>query len=364
MKLCQIVGARPQFIKYYPVSAAIEKVNREAPGAIHDVLIHTGQHYDYDMSKVFFDELGIREPDHHLEAGSGLHGQQTADILIKTEAVLKEEKPDIVIVYGDTNSTLGGALAAAKLNIPVAHVEAGLRSFNRSMPEEINRILTDRISHRLFCPSMTAMGHLEREGFQICDNGRPERTEEPCALFTGDVMADVFIHAGQIAASRPSVLESLDAEPGRFALLTLHRAENTDDPGRFSKIQEFINQMAEDIPVVFPVHPRVQNRLKEQLGGFHNNVRTIQPAGYFSLLQLLGACAFVLTDSGGLQKEAFWARKPCITLRDETEWVETVDAGWNVLWTHFTTLDALPKKQAAPYGDGHAAEKIVRYLLS
>ncbi|MBN2105772.1 UDP-N-acetylglucosamine 2-epimerase (non-hydrolyzing) [bacterium] len=363
LKVINIVGARPQFLKYFPVSTAIQKYNRENEKNIRDVLIHTGQHYDYDMSRVFFNELGIRKPDHHLEVGSAAQGEQTAGILMKTEAVLQKEEPDCVVVYGDTNSTLGGALAAAKLNIPVAHVEAGLRSYNRRMPEEINRICTDRISSLLFCPCQAAVDLLKREGFTTQNTRNSEiDLSGQTALFTGDVMYDLFLGACNVAQSKPSVLESLNLETGQYSLFTCHRAENTNDIGRFKNIVKFVNQMAEETPVVFPVHPRVKKRLEKELRAFTSNVRQIEPVSYFQLLQLLTSSQYVMTDSGGLQKEALWAEKPCITLRDETEWIETIDAGWNVLWHKYTGLDAFRKEKVQPYGDGKAADKIVEIL--
>jgi len=364
LKIINIIGARPQFIKYFPVSKAISKFNQEHGEQIKDVLIHTGQHYDYNMSRVFFDELGLRTPDYHLEVGSADHGVQTADILIKTETVLQKVKPNWVVVYGDTNSTLGGALAAAKLNIPIAHVEAGLRSFNRRMPEEINRICTDRISSLLFCPSYNAINLLKKEGFYIKNS--QDSNLDLCiqtALFTGDVMYDLFLYASEIAQSRSSVLKSLKLEYEQYCLLTCHRAENTNNHPRFKDIIKFVNKIAKEIVVVFPVHPRIQKNLESELRELSPNVRQINPVSYFQLIHLLNASRFVLTDSGGLQKEAMWSKKPCITLRDETEWMETIEAGWNVLWQNFTGLESFRKENVQPYGDGEAAERIVNILM-
>lgn len=310
MTIVTIVGARPQFIKAAAVSRGLRKRFRE-------ILVHTGQHYDGNMSQVFFDELGIPRPDVNLEIGSGAHGAQTGAMLTAIEEVLLREKPDRVLVYGDTNSTLAGALAAAKLHIPVAHVEAGLRSFNRRMPEEINRVLTDHIADLLFCPSQTAVGHLAAEGIR---HGVHR---------VGDVMYEALMHAVSLARGKSDVLNRLGVAPGQYALATIHRAENTDDPARLARLMEALQAVARDRPVLFPVHPRTRSRLPVLAAA--GGLRLLEPAGYLDMARLEADAAVILTDSGGIQKEAYWLRVPCVTLREETEWVETVQQGWNVL---------------------------------
>lgn len=378
MKVVNIVGARPQFVKYFPISAAIDRYNSNNTETIVDVLVHTGQHYDYAMSKVFFDELGIRMPEYHLGVGSGSHGAQTAAVISKTEEVLLAERPDAVIVYGDTNTTLGGALAAVKLHMPVVHVEAGLRSFNRSMPEEINRIVVDHTSAYLFCPCSGAVRQLKREGFNrvlgdgmLVDdaavtalNREPAVVaDHPLAANTGDVMYDVLLTASALAEGRSTILQTLGIEGTEYCLLTIHRAENTDDPARFKELASFINAATAGRTVIFPMHPRTRKCYAESGAPLGNHVKIVEPLGYFDLLMALRHSSMVLTDSGGMQKEAFWLSIPCVTLRDETEWVETVESGWNVLYQNYTgahrTLDA-----GLVYGDGHAAEKIVAVIAA
>lgn len=378
MKIINIVGARPQFIKYFPISRAIIRMNAENPTSINDILIHTGQHYDYLMSKVFFDEFGIPAPHYHLEVGSGPHGRQTGEIMAKVEEVLEKEKPQLTVVYGDTNSTLGGALAAAKLHLPVAHVEAGLRSYNKYMPEEINRILTDQLSTLLFCPSLAAIQNLQKEGFaNIFNAGSLVPVEPSQEMFTdlgiinknqpliinnGDIMYDVLLFAVQAAARRATVLSRLQLPAGAYAILTLHRAENTDNIRRFDEIIDFVNGVAQKYPVVFPVHPRTQKMYGQAKNRFSSRVEMIEPLGYFDMVTLLQQAALVMTDSGGLQKEAYWLKVPCITLRDETEWVETVASGWNVLYKDYQGRH-YPKTAAEPaYGDGRAAMRIVQII--
>lgn len=373
MKVANIAGARPQFIKYFPVSRAIAVFNdgsRLLP--LTDVLIHTGQHYDYNMSKVFFDDFGIKEPDYHLGVGSGSHGKQTGEILKKVEDVLMEEKPDVVVVYGDTNTTLGAALAAAKLHIPVAHVEAGLRSFNKAMPEEVNRVLTDHCSTILFCPTETAIRNLEQEGFtNIADNGKLIASGSDIALHTplsspvvvnvGDVMYDVVLTAADMAAPRSKILETLGLDEKGYAVLTMHRAETTDRPGKLEEIADFVNGVTGGMPVVFPVHPRTRKLLNTIKNGLGEQVKLIEPVGYFDMVWLLKNSRIALTDSGGLQKEAYWLGVPCITLRDETEWLETVKSGWNVLYKNYGGSHSFGCR-ADFYGDGSAATKIIDLL--
>lgn len=350
-KILTIIGARPQFIKASVVSAAIQK-----SGNLHEVLVHTGQHFDANMSDVFFNQLEIPRPDHLLNIHGGSHGEMTGRMLIEIEKVLLGEKPDRVLVYGDTNSTLAGALAAAKLHIPVAHVEAGLRSFNMKMPEEINRILTDQISDLLFCPTNTAITNLEREGFK----------SKPVQLLqVGDVMQDSALFFADHATA-PVGMGNLSG----FVLATLHRAENTDNPERLAAIVAALNQVHREVsPVLLPLHPRT-SKVISQLG-LRLDVQVIEPVGYFEMLWLLKQSALVLTDSGGVQKEAFFFGKPCVTMRDQTEWVELVEAGVNVLVgananeilnAVKASLGSRVHDDGTLYGGGRAAEKIVGYL--
>jgi UDP-N-acetylglucosamine 2-epimerase len=352
MKVLTVVGARPQFIKAAPVSTAL------AAAGIEEFLVHTGQHYDERMSDLFFSELGLRAPDVNLCIGSGPHGQQTGRMLEAIERILTVEKPDWVIVYGDTNSTLAGALAAAKLHLPLAHIEAGLRSYNRGMPEEINRVMTDHLSQRLFCPSVDAVANLAREGIVAG------------ASAVGDVMYDALLHFADQARRTSTILNVLGISPRRYHVATIHRAELTDNPERLRALLSVLDQL--DVPVVLPLHPRTRATLDAdgqplQLTG---GLRLIEPLGYLDMLRLIDSCQRVLTDSGGLQKEAFWLRRPCVTLREETEWLETVRSGWNTI---AGTNEALirsalstepPSAHPDLYGDGHAAARIATALAS
>ncbi len=352
MKIISIVGARPQFIKAAAVSRVLRQKHME-------ILVHTGQHYDDNMSAVFFDEMAIPEPAYNLGIGSGSHGAQTGAMLARLEEVLLVEQPDWVLVYGDTNSTLAGALAAAKLHLKVAHVEAGLRSFNRAMPEEINRVLADHVSDLLFCPSQTAVDNLRAEGVA---RG---------VKLVGDVMADTLAFAAERAKARSSILARLQLKEKHYLLATVHRAENTDDTARLQGILAAFAEIEE--PIIFPLHPRTRKVL-EQLSNPHAAIRTlkvIDPVGYLDMIRLTGAARMVLTDSGGLQKEAYWLGVPCVTLRNETEWVETVQAGWNVLAgaTSAGILGAvrqfaLPEAHPPLYGGGQAAAQIEAALAA
>jgi UDP-GlcNAc3NAcA epimerase len=350
VKIVSIVGARPQFIKAAPVSRALRRQHAE-------VLVHTGQHYDHNMSALFFEELDIPEPDYNLGIGSGLHGQQTGRMLEAIEQVLLDERPDWVLVYGDTNSTLAGALAAVKLHIPVAHVEAGLRSFNRRMPEEHNRVLTDHMADLLFCPTQTAVDNLAREGITRGVHN------------VGDVMYDALVFATERVRSCSNVLARLGLAERSYLLATVHRAENADDAARLRSILDsFLNL---DEPIIFPIHPRTHRKLAE-LGERFNlqlaacNLKLIEPLGYLDMVSLEQSARMILTDSGGIQKEAYWLGIPCVTLRDETEWVETVEAGWNILVgadaariTQAVRSFTLPTARPMLYGDGQTAERIV-----
>ena len=323
MRLTAIVGARPQFVKAAAVSRAILLHNAANPDArIAQTIVHTGQHYDSALSRVFFDQLGIPAPRINLGVGSGPHGRQTAEMLVGLENALSEDRPDLVLVYGDTNSTLAGALAAAKLGLAVAHVEAGMRSFTPRMPEEINRVLTDRVSTLLLCPTPTAVRNLKAEGLT-----RGVR-------LVGDVMLDAFLMFREKAESRSRILSALKLEPGGYALATLHRQENTDDPDRLAALFEAFAGLSEKgRPVVLPLHPRTRDAIRRQnlrTGGVPF-LRLIAPVPYLDMIRLETGAAAILTDSGGVQKEAAFAGVPCLTLRNETEWPETVERGWNRL---------------------------------
>jgi UDP-GlcNAc3NAcA epimerase len=349
MKICTIVGARPQFIKAAPVSRAV------ASNGYREVLIHTGQHYDYNMSDAFFEELQIREPDYHLGVGCGTHGAQTGQMLIKIEQVLLAEEPDLTLVYGDTNSTLAGSLAASKLHIPTAHIEAGERSFDRRMPEEINRLVADCVADLHFCASKAAVQRLADEG--IVDS----------VHWVGDVMLDALLQNRPAARLRSGVLTRLGLEPSAYALVTVHRAANTDDPGRLQQIVQALNGVSETI--VFPAHPRTRKALAHIGAHLEDHVRLIDPVGYFDMMVLEENARLIATDSGGVQREAYFLGIPCLTLREETEWIETVQAGWNRLvgtdpervidaWSS----SAPPSTHPPIFGDGTAGERIVHIL--
>jgi UDP-GlcNAc3NAcA epimerase len=362
MRIVTIVGARPQFIKAAMLSVQLRTEHEE-------IVVHTGQHYDDNMSDIFFRELGLPDADHNLEVGSGSHGEQTAAMLIGIEKLLLSVDPDVVLVYGDTNSTLAGALTAAKLKIPIAHVEAGLRSFNRDMPEEINRVVTDHLSRWLFAPSEVAVNQLKAEGvhgglYQV-----------------GDIMADCVREFSQPDKNRSDVLERLGLRQGEYAVATVHRAENTDDPDRLRGILQGLGQLGH--PVIFSVHPRTKRAIEAHgLGKLlvspsdglpitTAGLYTIDPVGYLDMLQLQGNAAVVLTDSGGMQKEAYFLGVPCVTLRDETEWVETVEVSWNrlvgtdpqqIVEAANHCWNTRPAKHPDLYGDGHSAERIAQIL--
>lgn len=334
-----VLGARPQFIKAAPVSRAI------AQAGMTEVIVHTGQHFDALMSDVFFDELDIPKPRYNLEVNSLGHGAMTGRMLEKLEEAMLAEKPEIILIYGDTNSTIAGALAGAKLNIPVAHVEAGLRSFNRRMPEEVNRVVADHVSALLFCPTQTAVANLAAEGV----------TRGVHAV--GDVMFDTTLAAVKRAEGRSTIIETHRLKPQGYAVATIHRAENTDDPEKFTKVIAWLERAAQETPIVMPVHPRTRKLLASR--GLTPGLTLIDPIGYLDMARLLSQSAAVFTDSGGLQKEAYFHRVPCVTLRDETEWVETIEAGWNRLWTGG---DYAPRRDIADYGSGDASAKIASAL--
>jgi UDP-GlcNAc3NAcA epimerase len=360
MKIITILGARPQFIKASAFSRALQDFPQ-----LQEVIVHTGQHYDENMSDIFFDELSIPKPHYHLQIGSGSHGQQTGKMVEKIEEVLLHEKPDWVLVYGDTNSTLAGALAASKLHIPVAHIEAGLRSFNKKMPEEINRILTDHCSTLLFAPTDIAVKNLYNEGIA-----------ESSICKTGDIMYDTALYFKGQSNKESKILKKLHLLPQKYILATIHRAENTDHSHRLLAIFEAFQALTSDIAVVLPLHPRTKKYLQLYGIDIHHlpaNLHLIEPIGYLDMVQLESNATLIVTDSGGVQKEAFFYNVPCVTLRDETEWMELVEIGWNCL-TPPTNKDLVikainnfikypPQPSKNPYGDGKTAKKIIQLLL-
>ncbi|MDH5378090.1 MAG: UDP-N-acetylglucosamine 2-epimerase (non-hydrolyzing) [Gammaproteobacteria bacterium] len=366
MKILTVIGARPQFVKAAAVSRAISTINEETNSRLSEFIVHTGQHYDQNMSDIFFDQMKIPKPNLSLEIGGLSHGAMTGRMLENIEATLKEQNPDLVLVYGDTNSTLAGALAAVKLHIPVAHVEAGLRSFNRAMPEEINRVVTDHVASWLFCPTSTAVDNLKQEGI-VADEERGIRVSN-----VGDVMFDTALFYKNLAGPS-SYLQKVvsDIAEREFVLATIHRQENTDDSEKLSNIVKALVEIGSNTPIVLPLHPRTKKIISEQnlvLDGIH----VVEPLGYFDMIYLLERCKGVMTDSGGLQKEAYFFKKPCVTLREQTEWVELVDNGFNRLagsdrelivaafdWMSMCKLDYSKRL----YGDGNASHKIVSELL-
>jgi UDP-GlcNAc3NAcA epimerase len=398
MKIVTVVGARPQFIKAAAVSWEIQAFNRRyrSKKKIREILVHTGQHYDYLMDRVFFEELPLSKPDYHLGVGSGSHAAQTAMMLERIGTILARETPELVLVYGDTNSTLAGALAAVKLDIPVAHVEAGLRSYNRVMPEEINRLITDHLSTFLFCPTDQAIRNLLKEGIR---DGKTRVVKK-----VGDVMYDSVLYYSNLAEKRSTILEDLGLNdssapqsairhaprrvhgspkpymvqgelcPRPYYLATLHRAENTDHPERLKSILRALNEIGKDIPVILPIHPRTKKMMKAyHLFSETRRIKLIDPVSYLNMLTLEKDAGAILTDSGGVQKEAYWFGVPCFTLRDETEWPETVHSGWNTLVGAEETKIVkevrqrgeriTPPKKRGIFGDGKASEKIVKMII-
>jgi UDP-GlcNAc3NAcA epimerase len=348
VKIVSVVGARPQFVKAAAVSRELRRNHRE-------VLVHTGQHYDAGLSDVFFEDLEMSAPQHHLGVGSGSHGRQTGLMLERLEAVLLAEGPDCVLIYGDTNSTLAGALAAAKLRLPLAHVEAGLRSFNRAMPEEINRVVADYCADLLFCPTTTAVENLAREGIT------------QGVHMVGDVMYDSLLAHLSLAEERSRIMEERKLTPGGYVLATVHRPANTDDADRLQAILTALGELAE--PVIFPMHPRARLAMMSTDVEAAPTVRLLEPVGYLDMLTLERQARAIITDSGGVQKEAYLLGVPCVTLREETEWPETLAEGWNVLAgaepARILAAARRPRPEGSPpaaFGDGHAAEKIVRVL--
>lgn len=353
-KILTIVGARPQFVK----AAAISRQLNVA--GIKEILVHTGQHFDANMAEIFFQQMNIPEPNYNLGINSLSHGAMTGRMLEGIEKIILKEKPDAVVVFGDTNSTIAGALAASKLHVPVAHVEAGLRSFNMNMPEEINRILTDRISDILFCPTQTAVDNLHLEGFKNF-NSR--------IVLSGDVMYDTALYYSNISADRSSLIKDLRLNEKPFFLATIHREENTEDIKRLKSIISAFNSLASQYEIVLPLHPRTRKIIDNE--GLKLKFNIINPVGYFDMIELLKSCKFVISDSGGLQKEAFFFEKNCLVIRNETEWTELVELGYNFIVGADETqilekVNYIENQQtvfnAKPYGDGNAAAKIVNYL--
>lgn len=353
MKILTVIGARPQFIKACMLSNSFKTDSR-----IQEVMVHTGQHYDENMSDIFFEQLNLPKPNFYLGVGSGLHGKQTGKMLIDLERVMIDVNPDLVLVYGDTNSTLAGGLAASKLHIPVAHVESGLRSFNKNMPEEINRIVTDHLAHLLFCPSHSAVENLKREGI------------EKGVYLTGDIMYDAVLHFKRRALQQSTILETLSLTKRKYYLATIHRAENTDNPKRLKSILQAFQQL--DMEIILPLHPRTKQKINQfGLAEFLSSspIKVVEPLHYFDMLAVASQANVILTDSGGIQKEAYMLRVPCLTLRDETEWVETVQSGWNQLVgaDRHLIIDALeqlqvPKHHPQLFGDGNASKNIIEVL--
>lgn len=344
LTILTVVGARPQFVKAGPVSRAIAEYD-----GMDEILLHTGQHFDQGMSDVFFEDLRLPEPKYNLGISSQTHGKMTAGMLEAIEQILFDEKPDALMVYGDTNSTLAGALAASKLAIPIIHVEAGLRSFNRRMPEEINRVVTDHLATLQFCPTQTAVDNLAHEGI----------TRD--VFLSGDVMHDATLYAIEARRGDTQLLDRLGLAEADYSVCTLHRAENTDDPENLAQVCQYLSGVARDTRLVLPLHPRTRNALAQHSLAIEG-AEIIEPLGYFDFHTLLASCEAIYTDSGGLQKEAYFHRKPCVTLRDETEWVETISHGWNRLWQGPDYPAA--RTEISDYGDGHAAQRIIDQIAA
>jgi UDP-GlcNAc3NAcA epimerase len=374
LKIVTIIGARPQIIKSAALSRAI---STRFKSEIQEVIVHTGQHYDANMSQVFFDELNIPAPNYNLNVGSGAHGKQTAAMIEGIEEILKKEKPHCIVLYGDTNSTLAGAVAASKIHVPVVHIEAGLRSFNKSMPEEVNRILCDHVSTLLFSPTESGVKNLEKEGFDR--NAQPPYSaDHPKIYHCGDVMYDNSLHFSEIAAKQ-QILKTYGIDPNDFILATIHRPGNTDDPERLNSIFRALNTIAEKVPVVLPLHPRTDALLDKMLEPslFHAlrvnlNILLIPPVSFLDMIALEKNAKMIITDSGGVQKEAYFFKKPCIILRPETEWIELVESGAAIIadadekkimnaYVHFTEKSNIDSSPI--YGDGKAAEFICSEII-
>lgn len=375
MKLVTIIGARPQIIKAAALSRAIKN---HFSDRIQEVIVHTGQHYDDNMSQVFFDELQIPRPDYNLHVGSASHGVQTARMIEGIEDLLIKEQPDFIVLYGDTNSTLAGAVAAAKIHVPIVHIEAGLRSFNKAMPEEINRIVCDHCSTLLFTPTKAGLDNLKREGFPMDNNG-PFTIDNPKVYHCGDIMYDNSLHFANIAEEKTDIIQRLELKGKPFILATIHRDSNTDYPDRLSAIFDTLIELSKESPIVLPLHPRTAKLLKTNLSNekqtlvfSSNNIKLIPPVSFLEMIALERHAQLVMTDSGGVQKEAYFFKKPCIILRPETEWVEIVQTNNAILadadegrimlaWAYFK--DNPPTMFPEIFGDGHAAEFMLDQML-
>ncbi len=371
MILVHVIGARPQFIKLAPLLRSFKSLDKRQQSGIKNILIHTGQHYDDEMSSIFFRDLQIPEPDYNLGVGSGSHAFQTGEMLHKIEGLLIKVSPDLLVIYGDTNSTLAGSLAAVKLHIPIAHVEAGLRSFNKRMPEEINRIISDHVSDILLAPTPTAMKNLKQEGM-----GKK-------SFYTGDIMYDAVLINRPVAEEKSGILKRLELENKDFVVVTIHRAENTENVQNLKLLFQTLAEIASPyFTVVFPIHPRTKNfiHLKNIIPSNSSHLKIIEPVGYFDMLKLVSHCQMILTDSGGLQKEAYFLNRPCITLREETEWAETITGKGNIItginpdkiikaiqeWKKRlkNTPTDFSKEIRKSFGDGRASEIIRDIILS
>ncbi len=393
MKILSFIGARPQFVKVFALSKALQELKLlQCQFDMVHILVHSGQHYDYNMSELFFKQLKLPEPDYYLNVGSATHSVQTAKMLERLEPLLLKERPDMMLVFGDTNTTLAGALVASKLGILLVHVEAGLRSYNRTMPEEINRVVTDHLSDLLLCPSSTAVMNLVREGFSnLYSNGELLEVEDirhalelgtqlqlsfdqPLVINVGDIMYDCLtLILNENEGRDLEILKRFSLKPQNYALATVHRAENTDNPDRLVDILKYIDRVSRHLPVLFPMHPRTHRAYEKLSYKLSDRVILTEPVGYIEMLSILRDAKLVLTDSGGLQKEAFWLRVPCITLRDETEWIETVQSGWNILWKDLDASDVLDflngnnkygVEESVPYGTGKTRYAIMAILLA
>lgn len=376
MKIVTIIGARPQIIKAAALSRAIKTHFKDQ---IHEVIVHTGQHYDDNMSQVFFDELGIPRPDYNLHVGSASHGIQTAKMIEGIEKILIDEKPDYIVLYGDTNSTLAGAVAASKIHVPIVHIEAGLRSFNKSMPEEINRIVCDHCSTLLFTPTTTGLNNLVHEGFKANNDG-PYNIDNPKVYHCGDIMYDNSLYFSAVADQKVDLLRRLGLDGKPYILCTLHRDSNTDHAERLNAILEALLELSAELPIVLPLHPRTKKMIQQLSNATtierlhsNNNIQIIEPVSFLEMIQLEKHASLVMTDSGGVQKESFFFKKPCVILRPETEWVEIVEVRaatlvdadkQAILKTSRDYLQNPPEFFPKVFGDGHAAEFILKAILN
>lgn len=375
LKLLTIIGARPQIIKAAAISRAIKSYYSEE---VKEVIVHTGQHYDSKMSGIFFEELQIPLPNYNLQVGSGKHGEQTAKMIMGIEEILEKEKPDFLVIYGDTNSTLAGAIAASKIHVPIVHIEAGLRSYNKKMPEEINRILADHVSTFLFSPTITGMKNLQKEGFNL-KSIAPFTTDNPGIFNVGDIMYDNSLYFASIASKKVNILGNLGLEKNKYVLATIHRNNNTDDEIRLNEIFEAFLHISRDTKIVIPLHPRTLKQIEKLLDKSllaslnHANISIIPPVSYLEMIQLEENSQIIITDSGGVQKEAYFFSKPCIILRSETEWIEIIETGSGILCDAtkeviIKTFDFFVRKEKIIfdniYGEGDAAINIINILLS